>query len=74
MSSLVRYLFPSIAYFLIELFVFPSLSFRSSWYIFDNSSLSQWSPTISVLGTSFVEDRFSMACGGLMCVCGLGMI
>ena len=41
---------------------------------------SQWSPAILVPGTSFVEDSFSMDCGGLAgvggggCVCGFEMI
>ena len=39
-SSLVRYPLRSLAHFLIELFVFLLLSFKSSSYILDNSPLS----------------------------------
>ena len=40
MSSLEKYLFSSLAHFLIELFIFPELSCRSCLYIFEINSLS----------------------------------
>ena len=39
-TFLVWYLSMSLTHFLIQLFVFLLLSFRSSWYILDNSPLS----------------------------------
>ena len=40
MSSLEKYLFSSLAHFLIGLFIFPELSCRSCLYIFEINSLS----------------------------------
>ena len=40
MSSLEKFLFTSLAYFLIGLFIFLELSYRSCLYIFEINSLS----------------------------------